>query len=138
MTVNSNHLASRSQNTRLMKGAGSTLYYINYNAKMTKTVMHIYGKIPLIFSRLPWALFLNHSIISLLYLVWVRAPHWPHVRQAKFCLRVCQVVFLGDVKLDKKYKIKVFSPKFRRHMFLKTSIYQRDPMLYKVYYPKIM
>ena len=25
----------------------------------------------------------------------VRAPHWPHVRQAKFCLRVCQVVFLG-------------------------------------------
>ena len=28
-------------------------------------------------------------------LVWVRAPLWPHVRQAKFCLRVCQVVFLG-------------------------------------------
>ena len=41
------------------------------------------------------ALFLNHSIISPLWLVWVRAPLWPHVRQAKFCLRVCQVVFLG-------------------------------------------
>ena len=37
----------------------------------------------------------NHSIISRLCLVWVRAPFWPHVRQAKFCLRVCQVVFLG-------------------------------------------
>ena len=22
-------------------------------------------------------------------------PHWPHVRQDKFCLRVCQVVFPG-------------------------------------------
>ena len=41
------------------------------------------------------ALFLNHSIISPLCLVWVRAPLWPHVRQAKFCLRMCQVVFLG-------------------------------------------
>ena len=41
------------------------------------------------------ALFLNHSIISPLCLVWVRTPHWPHVRQAKFCFRVCQVVFLG-------------------------------------------
>ena len=41
------------------------------------------------------ALFLNHSIISPLCLVWIRAPLWPHVRQAKFCLRVCQVVFLG-------------------------------------------
>ena len=38
---------------------------------------------------------LNHSTISPLYLVQVRAPHWPHVRQAKFCLRVCQVVFPG-------------------------------------------
>ena len=43
------------------------------------------------------ALFLNHSIISPLCLVWVRALLWPQVRQAKFCLRVCQVVFLGDV-----------------------------------------
>ena len=41
------------------------------------------------------SLFLNHSIISPLCLVWLRAPLWPHVRQAKFCLRVCQVVFLG-------------------------------------------
>ena len=41
------------------------------------------------------ALALNHSIISPLCLVWVRAPLWPHVRQAKFSLRVCQVVFLG-------------------------------------------
>ena len=38
---------------------------------------------------------LNHSIISPLCLVWVRAPHWPHVRQDKFCLRVCGVVFPG-------------------------------------------
>ena len=36
-----------------------------------------------------------HSIISPLCLVWVRAPHWPHVRQDKFCLRVCKVVFPG-------------------------------------------
>ena len=41
------------------------------------------------------ALSLNHSIISPLCLVRVRAPLWPHVREAKFCLRVCQVVFLG-------------------------------------------
>ena len=41
------------------------------------------------------ALSLNRSIISPLCLVRVRAPLWPHVRQAKFCLRVCQVVFLG-------------------------------------------
>ena len=41
------------------------------------------------------ALFFNHTIISLLCLVWVRAPQWPHVRQAKFCLRECQVVCLG-------------------------------------------
>ena len=41
------------------------------------------------------ALFPNHSIISPLCLVRVRAPLWPHVRQAKFCLQVCQVVFLG-------------------------------------------
>ena len=34
----------------------------------------------------------NHSIISPLCLVWVRAPHWPHVRQAKFYLRVFQMV----------------------------------------------
>ena len=39
------------------------------------------------------ALLLNHSIISPLCLVWVRAPLWPHMRDAKFCLRVCQVVF---------------------------------------------
>ena len=38
---------------------------------------------------------LNHSIISPLCLVWVRAPHWPHLRQAKYFLRVCQVVFPG-------------------------------------------
>ena len=43
------------------------------------------------------ALFLNHSIISPLWLVWVRALLWPQVRQAKFCLRVCRVVFLGDL-----------------------------------------
>ena len=41
------------------------------------------------------ALFLNHSIISPLCLVWVRALRLPHVRQAKSCLQVCQVVFLG-------------------------------------------
>ena len=32
--------------------------------------------------------------------VWVRAPLWPHVRQAKLCLRVCQVVFLGVLPLS--------------------------------------
>ena len=41
------------------------------------------------------ALFHNHLIICPLCLVWVRDPQWPHVRQAKFCLRVCQAVFLG-------------------------------------------
>ena len=45
------------------------------------------------------ALFLNNWIIAPLCLVWVRAPLWPHVRQAKFCLRVCQVVFLGVLPL---------------------------------------
>ena len=30
------------------------------------------------------ALFFKHSIISPLCLMWVRAPFWPHVRQAKF------------------------------------------------------
>ena len=49
------------------------------------------------------ALFLNHSIISLLCLVWVRAPHWPHVRQAKFCLQVRQVVFLGVLLFSPTY-----------------------------------
>ena len=28
-----------------------------------------------------------------LCLVWVRASRWQHVRQANFCLRVCQVFF---------------------------------------------
>ena len=46
------------------------------------------------------ALFLNYSIISPLCLVWVRASLWPHVRQAKFCLRVCQEVFLGVLPLS--------------------------------------
>ena len=36
---------------------------------------------------------LDHSIISPLWLVWVRAPHGSQVRQVKFYLRVCQVVF---------------------------------------------
>ena len=44
-------------------------------------------------------LFLNHSTISPLCLVWVRAPLWPHVRQANFCLQVCQLVFLGVLSL---------------------------------------
>ena len=39
------------------------------------------------------ALFLNHLIISKLCLVWVGAPLWPHVRQAKFCLQVVSGVF---------------------------------------------
>ena len=49
------------------------------------------------------ALFLNHSIISPLCLVWVRAPLWPHVRQAKFCLLMCQVVFLGVLTFSPTY-----------------------------------
>ena len=38
---------------------------------------------------------LDHSIISPLWLVWVRAPHGSQVRQVKFYLWVCQVVFPG-------------------------------------------
>ena len=38
---------------------------------------------------------LDYSIISPLWLVWVRAPHGSQVRQVKFYLRVCQVVFPG-------------------------------------------
>ena len=38
--------------------------------------------------------FFNHSINSTLCLVWIRDPHRAQVRQNKFCLRVCQVVFL--------------------------------------------
>ena len=41
------------------------------------------------------ALFLNYLIISPFCLVWVRAQHCPHVRQAKFCSQVCELVFLG-------------------------------------------
>ena len=39
----------------------------------------------------------NHLIISPLCLVWVRVPHWAHVRQAKFCFQVCQLVFLWNL-----------------------------------------
>ena len=43
------------------------------------------------------ALFLNHSIISPLCPGVCSSPHWPHVRQAKFCLRagVSGVFFSG-------------------------------------------
>ena len=34
-----------------------------------------------------------------LCLVWVRAQRWQHVRQANFCLRVCQVFFSGIFRL---------------------------------------
>ena len=37
----------------------------------------------------------TQNFLSPLCLVWVRSPLWPHVRQAKFCLRVCQVFILG-------------------------------------------
>ena len=37
---------------------------------------------------------LNYSITPPMWLVYVRAQHWSHVGQGKFCLRVCQVVFL--------------------------------------------
>ena len=46
---------------------------------------------------------LNHSIISQLWLVWVRAPHGSHVGQVKFCLRVCQVVFPGFSRFAPTY-----------------------------------
>ena len=49
------------------------------------------------------ALFLNHLIISPLCLVWDRAPHWPHVRQTKFYLRVSQVVFHGVLSFSPTY-----------------------------------
>ena len=32
-----------------------------------------------------------------LCLVWVRAPCWQHMRQANFCLRVCQVFFFSGI-----------------------------------------
>ena len=49
------------------------------------------------------ALFLNHSIILPLCLVWVQSPHWPQVRQAKFCLRMCQVFFLCVLPFSPTY-----------------------------------
>ena len=61
---------------------------------MVKVAYTKYAEAATVAERLR-APFLNHSIISPLCLVWVRAPLWPHVRQAKFCLRVCQVFFLG-------------------------------------------
>ena len=39
------------------------------------------------------ALFLNQSIISPLCLVWVRAPLRPHVRQAKFKIKILKLAF---------------------------------------------
>ena len=42
------------------------------------------------------AMFLNHSIISPLCQVWVRALHLAHVREAKFCLRVPGGFSLGS------------------------------------------
>ena len=38
-----------------------------------------------------------------LCLVWVRAPRWQHVRQANFCLRVCEVFFLGNLPFSPTY-----------------------------------
>ena len=40
-----------------------------------------------------------------LCLMWVRVPLWPHVRQAKFCLRVCQVVFFGVLPFSSHLQI---------------------------------
>ena len=65
------------------------------------------------------ALFLNHSIISPLCLVWVRAPHCPHVRQAKFCLRVCYVVFLGVLPFSPTYRL---ARLIRAEIILKSKI----------------
>ena len=42
------------------------------------------------------ALFLNHSIISHAVSGVGSSLHWPHMRQAKLCLRVCQVFFSQD------------------------------------------
>ena len=42
------------------------------------------------------ALFLNHSIISPLCLLWVRAPLWPHVRQALLLAGVSGVFSRGS------------------------------------------
>ena len=83
---------------------------------------------------------LDHSIISPLWLVWVRAPHGSQVRQVKFYLRVCQVVFPGvlpfsphlligssryewnnlerDVKLNKKKKKKKKKKKMQKSIRL--------------------
>ena len=86
-----------------------TLYSVLFEPRKTFYIMPVQAFSIFIFSCLPernigvridqllypkYDLFaLNHSIISPLCLVWVRAPLWAHVRQAKFCLRVCQVVF---------------------------------------------
>ena len=56
---------------------------------------------------------LDHSIISPLWLVWVRAPHGSQVRQVKFYLRVCQVVFPGVLP---------FSP----HLLIGSSRYEQN------------
>ena len=49
------------------------------------------------------AMFLNCSIISALCLVWVRAPLWPHVRQAKFYLRCVRWFFTGFSRFRPTY-----------------------------------
>ena len=85
--------------------------------------------------------------------MWVRVPLWPHMRQAKFCLRVCQVFFsrgfpvfahllIGpshmscnnlerDVKLNlKKKKTTNKQTKTRRHRSTKTEHYKISKWLY--------
>ena len=46
------------------------------------------------------ALFLNHLIISLLCLVWVRAPLWPHVRSQVLLVGVSVFFFLGVLQFS--------------------------------------
>ena len=106
-------------------GGGGGSVFINNPVHMTKmAAMPIYGKYLFRDLPTPCKLILSNDYVSLnesleqlnilsfyqsvflnkaispLCLVWVRAPLWPLVRQAKFCLRVCNAVFLGVLRLS--------------------------------------
>ena len=53
------------------------------------------------------ALFLYHSIISPLCLVWVRAPHWPRETSQVLLAGVSGDNLKRDIKLKKKKKTKL-------------------------------
>ena len=93
------------------------VFGVSDNPTRSDTIRHVQPQMAAPVAERFRALFLNHSIISPLCLVWVRAPLWPHVRQAKFCLRVCQVVFFGVLP---------FSP----HLLIGIQIYEEEGLYY--------